>query len=163
MRFATSLTSDASEPSSDPHANSAQFSATAYGLPITPIDKIPPQLRQGKPGTISGHALPGSSFEPKLEQVKKVEVGILLLAHPGGKCMWLGPRNKLVAIPLHTGACDKGIWLPASGTTHWMFTLPKGLVRGQYEILARGTSTAGLTNIFFGGSGHNELQLNVRF
>jgi hypothetical protein len=162
LQFTKQLTSDASEPSPDPHPNSLQFNAKAYGIPNTPIDKISSVLRQGKPGTISGHALPGSSFEPKLEQVKKVEVGILLLAHPHGKCMWLGPRNKLVAIPLHIGACDKGIWLPASGTTHWTFTLTKGLARGQYEFLARGTSTAGLTNIYFGGSGHNALQLNVR-
>jgi hypothetical protein len=163
LTFGGSITSDATEPSPDPDPNTVGMGATVYGVAIAPIDSIARAITLGRPGTIAGRGFPGApTFQPTLERVTKVELAFLKTTNTGGKCDWLTASGTFKAVPLHTGGCDKGVWLPAVGTSEWTFPLRYELPKGKYVVLARATNGAGIVGNLFGPTFKNELKLTVR-
>lgn len=165
--FRAAVSSGATEPSPDPGANAASTSAKVYGVPRTSIGGMSSSILAGRRGTITGTARPGAAFEPSLERVAKVEIALLRSNARAGSatkktCLWLNRTGGFTPVPAHRGGCDKGIWLPATGTTAWTFALRKGLPRGTYDLLARGTNAAGITTRTFGGALKNRATFSVK-
>ncbi|HEU0304585.1 MAG TPA: hypothetical protein VFR32_08390 [Gaiellaceae bacterium] len=164
--FRSTVSSGAGEPSPDPNANTTSTAMKVYGVPRATITGIAAQVRRGLPGAFAGRAGPGATFEPPLERVTKVEVAVLRTAARAATavpktCLWLNKAGGFTKVPLHRGACDKGIWLRAKGIASWKYVLKKGLPMGTYGVYVRGTNRAGITGRRFSAQLKNAATFSV--
>ena len=167
VMFRSTISSGATEPATDPNANSATTSAKVYGVPRTSIVGVSSSILKGRAGAIAGQARPGATFEPPLERIRKVEMALLrtqirAASATPKKCLWLNRAGGFTSVPGHRGACDKGVWLAAKGTSAWTYTLKKGLPKGTYSLYARGTNVAGITTRTFSGRLKNAASFRVK-
>jgi hypothetical protein len=167
LAFRSRVTSGATEPSPDPSANAATTAVKVYGIPRATITRVDAPVAKGRRGALSGQAVRGAAFEPALERVTKVEIAMLrqplrASAATSEPCLWLNNAGGFTKVPQHRGSCDKGVWLKAKGTATWKYALKKGLPKGTYTLLVRGTNAAGLTGRQFSSQKKNAVLVSVK-
>jgi hypothetical protein len=80
-----------------------------------------------------------------------------------GPCQWLkGPSGGFKAISRDRTGCDRAVWLRATGTTKWSFTLPASLPDGKYLLLARAVNAAGVAESRFTAKDRNRLPFSKK-
>ncbi|HEY2160045.1 MAG TPA: hypothetical protein VGH24_01965 [Solirubrobacteraceae bacterium] len=88
---------------------------------------------------------------------KRVQIALVRLRDHGrgsagtrSACSWLtGPKATFKDRSATKGACDGQVWLNATGTSRWRYTLKRHLLKGSYVLYSRVIDAAGLPGVGF--------------
>jgi 6-phosphogluconolactonase (cycloisomerase 2 family) len=134
--------------------------APSKAAPVATILGLPATVRAAKLHSISGTASAG---------VARVQVGLLRVAggaHAAARgpvCRYLGAGGHLMTIRAHKATCAAAHFLPARGTAHWRFVLPRRLAPGNYVVYARAIAAGGaIQEVHLSATGANVRRLRVR-
>jgi hypothetical protein len=111
---------------------------------------------------------PKRSVNRRLERTDHVEIALVQVtkhAKPAAAkagCRWLSSRRATFATqPAFEGMCAQALWLRASGTKNWTYSLSKPLPAGRYVLYVRVVNKAGTSDGTFSAARHNRIAFTV--
>jgi len=133
----------------------SEFTGTAFESPMAPAGDV-------RERAASSGASPIRLVQIALLRLTKGTRAVATFARAGAGCRWLSSARAAFSTRAATkGACDKPIWLRASGTSHWTFKLLRSLPAGSYVVYSRATDTAGVSEVLFTAKLRNRLAFSV--
>jgi uncharacterized repeat protein (TIGR01451 family) len=148
-----------------------------------PDSKVASAAKGGATGTASKPPTTAARLTESLQAtastvgLAKVKVAILRLsssvkgfrgqlpfrtAQVGTACKWLKSADATFAgRSAHRGICDTPVWLKATGTRNWHYTLTHKLPPGSYVVYSRAYDTTGRSETNFTGADKNRLAFHV--
>jgi uncharacterized repeat protein (TIGR01451 family) len=111
-------------------------------------------------------SLKAPTANPALGKLAFVDIAVLSLRPTPGSpqtCRWLAnSRAQFRSISASHGLCSKAIWLRATGTRQWKYTLTKSLPAGRYIAYSRAGDKAGAVQNVFSIKLKNRLDFTAR-